>query len=86
MIEEVGCDKDSYDQLLKKVGVKSIYEFITKYGTGMSGLCHYIDVRKRFMPPKYTQDYIAKTILDSLKPKEKMMILSYVEDLVDGEF
>jgi len=84
--EELGCSIEEYTTLVGKVGDKTIYNFVIKYGSGIIGLYYFIDDRGRFVPPKYKQDYIAKAIMDSLTAGDKMNVLRYLEDLDDGDF
>ncbi len=86
MDDILGCTPLKYQELTEKVDIKTIYNFIKKYGSGAVSLCQYADDRGRFIPSKYNQDLIAKVIMDSLVSKQKMQVLQYLEDLDERKF
>ena len=80
MREELGISEREYKKLLKKVGLDKIYNYRIKYGPGYISLFYYIDERGSFMRRKYFQDYIAKSIYDSLDASRQLSVLQYIED------
>jgi len=83
--EEIGFSKDAFDTLVSEVGLKSIYEYVTRFGTGMSSVCHYVDECGNFTLDRNHLDRIAIAYYKTLSSKEKLVVLEYIEDFANAD-
>ena len=85
MFEELGITEEQYQELLTKVEVSDIFNFMTKYKYGQVSIYNYADEHGRFIPPKSKFDIIAKYVFDAHSPAEKINFLSYLESVEEGK-
>jgi len=80
MNKDLDVSEIEYQELLDKVGLRSIYEYLSDFGCGESSICKFVDERGNFTEKKYKRDLIADLIYSKLPAKRKMMIQWYISE------
>lgn len=87
MHDELNCSLKVYNELLKKVSTKTIFNFLllSKHNSNVLRLMYYMDEFGSFLGRKRPFDHIAKTIFENLEKSEKKQIFLYIEYITEGE-
>ena len=88
MFEELGITKEKYDDLVKKVGEKAIFRFLSEFPefcelTNKLRLMFYMDDKGIFVGRKRPMDYICMAIFESMPADDKKYIFGYMEYIED---
>lgn len=83
MFEELGITEEKYNELVKKVGIKLIFHFLTEFDemSNKFRLLYYMDDNGIFVGRKRPKDHICMAIFESLPNDDKSDVYSYMEYL-----